>query len=31
MNCYPEQFESQIAWDELGKPGSTLAQFAATA
>jgi nucleoside-diphosphate-sugar epimerase len=30
MNRYPEKFESQNTWDELGKPTITLAQFAAS-
>ena len=30
MNRYPEKFESQNTWDELGKPNVTLAQFAAS-
>lgn len=28
MNNYPEQFRAQPTWDELGKPTTTLAEFA---
>lgn len=28
LNNYPEQFEAQTTWDELGKPTITLEQFA---
>lgn len=30
LNKYPEKFESQKAWDELGKPPTTLANYAAS-
>lgn len=28
INCYPEKFEAEVAWQELGKPTTTLKQFA---
>ncbi len=28
LNNYPEKFESELAWQELGKPETTLAKFA---
>lgn len=31
LNEYPEQFVSQKTWDELGKPATTLAEWAKTA
>lgn len=31
LNNYPESFEAQQTWDELGKPAITLKEFAATA
>ncbi|MEJ7665056.1 MAG: hypothetical protein WKG07_38820 [Hymenobacter sp.] len=31
MNSYPEPFEAQPAWDELGPPTLTLAQYASQA
>lgn len=31
INNYPEKFEAQQTWDSLGKPTTTLAQFAAKA
>ena len=30
LNKYPEKFESENAWNELGKPSITLAQYAAS-
>jgi hypothetical protein len=30
MNKYPEKFESENAWDDLGKPTITLADYAAS-
>jgi uncharacterized protein YbjT (DUF2867 family) len=30
LNKYPEKFESQKTWDELGKPATTLANYAAS-
>ena len=30
LNKYPEKFESEKAWDELGKPATTLANYAAS-
>jgi hypothetical protein len=31
LNKYPEQFEGDLAWKELGKPSITLAEFARNA
>jgi hypothetical protein len=28
LNNYPEKFEAQKTWDELGKPATTLREFA---
>jgi len=30
LNKYPEKFESEKTWDELGKPATTLANYAAS-
>ena len=30
LNKFPEKFESQKTWDELGKPPTTLANYAAS-
>ncbi len=30
LNKYPEKFESQNTWDELGKPSTTLAEYVAS-
>jgi hypothetical protein len=30
LNKYPEKFESENTWQELGKPSTTLAQYAAS-
>jgi len=30
LNKYPEKFESQLTWDELGQPATTLAAYAAS-
>lgn len=30
LNCYPEQFESAATWQELGKPGTSVADYAAS-
>lgn len=30
LNKYPEKFESQNTWDDLGKPSTTLAEYIAS-
>ena len=30
LNKYPEKFESENTWNDLGKPSITLAQYAAS-
>ena len=30
LNKYPEKFESENTWNELGKPSTTLADYAAS-
>ena len=30
LNKYPEKFESENTWNDLGKPSTTLAEYAAS-
>lgn len=30
LNKYPEKFESEKTWNDLGKPSTTLAEYAAS-